>query len=144
MTPLDAINPVSETVKSVIHGADSILDILKKWQQYRISDITTLKMLYLELDRYMEVIEVLSLKCFSGAMADLATMAGLLSGIECTVMGLVLAKEEKYSVFKKIMRRGRKIWQRDYENILQALSFIYSKTLILKQIAASGDKKLLK
>jgi hypothetical protein len=48
------------------------------------------------------------------------------------------------------MKRGflgrphRLTGRRDYENVLQALSFIYSKTGILKQICETGDKALFR
>jgi len=150
MNLIESITPVSETIKSTIYGVDSILEILKKWRSYRISDLTTLKMLYLELDRYMELIEVMKLKVFTKT-AILSTAAiSLIKNINLTVTGLVLAKEEKYSVFKKMMKRGILRWRgrherrRDYGNVLQALSFIYTKTGILKQLADTGDKTLLK
>ncbi|HEQ71124.1 MAG TPA: hypothetical protein ENN69_01420, partial [Spirochaetia bacterium] len=144
-----------QVISTTLQGVDTIVEVLKKWRQYRISDITTLKMLYLELDRYMELIEVGELKYFLRHTAPLDTFFSLIKKIDLTVTALVLARQEEYSVFKKMMKRGsltgrlfrpvlRKEKRRAYENVLQALSFIYTKTAVLKQIAETGDQALFR
>jgi hypothetical protein len=144
------VGTVGESVKSGFQGAEAIVDIVRKWRSWRISDVTTLKMLYLELDRFLELVELFDLKIFARRTPDPATVFALLTGVDLTVTGLVLAREEKHSAFRKIMRRGfigrkKRIERfRDYTNVLQALSFIYSKTAILKQISETGDKALFR
>ncbi|MBN1523131.1 MAG: hypothetical protein JW904_01505 [Spirochaetales bacterium] len=150
MNPTDMLNPVSTAVSTAFKGAESFIELLKKWRQYRISDIATLRMLYLELDGYMEVLELLELKYFRGPKANAGTITKLLSGVQLPVTGLILANEEEYGVFRKMMKRGmldtkkHRNRRRDYENVLQALSFIYSKTHALKTIAETEDRVLVK
>lgn len=149
MSTADGIGVVSESFKSALTGIDTIFELLKKWRSYRISDISTLKMLYLELDRLMEFLELMELKIFAKSGEPRPALLALLKNLDVTVTGLVLAREEKHSVFKKMMRHGilrrkeRLENRRAYENALQALSFIHSKTLILRQIAETNDKKVL-
>ncbi len=144
------LGPAVETVQTGLQGVEAILDIVRKWRSWRISDATTLKMLYLELDRCLEVVEVFALKTFSRRGPEPATVFALLQGLDLTVTGIVLAREDRHSAFKMIMKRGfigrRKKNERfrDYSNVLQALSFIYTKTSILKQIAETGDRDLFR
>jgi hypothetical protein len=147
---IENVSSVTGSVRTGLQGIETILDLVKKWRSYRISNITTLKMLYLELDRYLECIELFELKLFRKKNQEPATIFTLLKGVDLTVTGLVLAREEKHSAFRKIMKRGfigrkKRIERfRDYSNVLQALSFIYSKTAILKQISETGDKALFR
>ena len=150
MNIVSTASPIVESVKSAAQSVDMIVEFVKKWRAYRISDMATLKMLYLELDRLQELIELFDNKGFIKKAVDGGGIFTLLKGIELPVTGLVLAREEKHNVFKKIMKRGiigrrkKSSGPRDYENVLQGLSFIYSKTAILKALAASNDKALLR
>ncbi len=150
MSFISSVTPIAETVTSAAQGVDTIVEIVKKWRAYRISDIATMKMLYLELDRLLELIELFENKGFLKKAIDGGGVFPLLKGTDLSVTGLVLAREEKYNVFRKIMKRGilkrrrTHVSPRDYENVLQALSFIYSKTSILKHLAESADKNLLR
>jgi hypothetical protein len=148
--PVMTSNIPPESVRYAAQSVNTIIEIVKKWRAYRISDMATLKMLYLELDRLLELIELFENKGFLEKAVAGGGIFPLLKEIDLSVTGLVLAREEKHNVFKKIMKRGilsrkkKAATLRDYENALQALSFIYSKTGILKHLAESHDKILLR
>lgn len=150
MEVIENIGSITSTVKSAVSGIDSVVDLLKKWRSYRISDLSTLKMLYLELDRDLELIEVLQLKSVVKLSGKSPVLFELLGALDVTVTGIVLAREEKYSVFRKVMKHGflgrrrHRENKRDYENVLQALSFIHSKALILKQMGQLRGDSILK
>jgi hypothetical protein len=106
MNPIESITPVSETIKSTIYGVDSILDILRKWRAYRIGDLTTLKMLYLELDRYTELIEVMKLKVFTKTAIFPAPAISLIKISTCRSPDWFSPGRKNENVFKKMMKRG--------------------------------------
>jgi hypothetical protein len=149
MNPFSLVDPALASAKAAAGSVDGALQFFEHWRKLRVSRMTTLKMLYLELDRNLEILDLIrpqSGKKNSDALWKDKNFPLLVNKLESQVTELILMNEDKYNVFKKLMRRGR-FGRRDesgYENVMQALSFVHSKIHALKALVQCQPTQNLK
>jgi hypothetical protein len=154
-SPLDAAQAAISVSAKAVDTVSLVLDKLEKWKRLREQADAAIRLLYLEVCRDLELLSVLIDDKEKEVGWDDPRVLFFLSRFETSVMEMVLLGSEGEAVYKKLSAKGRvalipdivglreKRSQR-YENVLQALRFVFVKVDLLRKLAGEGDHGLLK
>ncbi len=157
------INEVLDTGMLIAKAADSATDTVAKiaskidsWNRIREETSSMMRLLYIEVCRDLELLSVLVDKSEKNIQWDDPRIRFFTDNFETAIMELVLMGNKNEDVFKKLSRKGRITERNDiegvkgkniqkYENVMQALRFVYVKIDILRKLVkADGENTLLK
>ena len=143
---------------SLTQASDTISGILQKierWAKLRSETASTIRLLYLEVCRNIELLAVLGEARGEAISWNDGRIQFFVRNFDTSVMEMVLLGTEKEEVYKKLSNRGRITDKNDikgikdrnvqkYENVLQAIKFIYVKMDLLRKLTVEpGENELL-
>lgn len=133
-----------------------IAEKIGQWKRVRAETSSVVRLLYLEVCKDLELLSVLIDDKDKGIAWNDKRMRFFVDNFETQVMEMVLLGNEKEDVYKKLAAKGRVSDKNDlagrgprsvlkYENVLQALRFVYVKIdLLRKLLAEDAENELLK
>jgi len=143
----DASRNITGTVGGVVDTVSAIAGKLEQWNRLRAETASLIRLLYLEVCKDLELLALLgddkALKWTDPRLRF------VLIHFETGVMELVLHGNEKEDVYKKLAAKGRiqdkpetngksaRMVQK-YENVLQAIRFIFVKMDFLRKLEAAS------
>jgi hypothetical protein len=148
----EAGKALTGTVGGVVDTVAAIAGKLEQWNRLRAETASVIRLLYLETCKDLELLALLG--------DDRALKWGdprlrfLIGHFETAIMELVLLGNEKVEVYKKLAAKGRiqdkpetggksAARVQKYENVLQAIRFVYVKMDILRKLDAAPGGEVL-
>ncbi|MBN1498615.1 MAG: hypothetical protein JW982_00535 [Spirochaetes bacterium] len=155
------IDNVLKTAEFAEKGASTALDIittittqLEKWKQVRENTGSVIRLLYLEVSKNIELLSILTDSTDNHITCSSDDFMFFLKNFETSVIEMILCGKEETDVFNLLKKKGkirddneilekqtRKVQK--YENVLQAMRFVYIKIDLLKKLSALNEKNNL-
>ncbi|MBP7263439.1 MAG: hypothetical protein KBB32_04630 [Spirochaetia bacterium] len=148
---LDTAGLAAGTAGAALDTIGLIASRIEKWNSVRRETSSVIRLLYLEVCKDLDLLAVLiDARDREVGWSD-PRIRFFISNFETGVMEMVLMGNEKEDVYRKLSSKGRiknladmvgvrERSMQKYENVLQALRFVYVKMDILRKLALAGDE----
>lgn len=152
----ETIETIGQTVSVAKDVVGLISSRLEKWQQVRASTDSVLRLFYLEVSRNLELLSLLIREPKKGSEKSPKGYDFFIDHFETAVLEMILCSKEEAETFAKLKKKGRIQEHQDlpgvtfsqknrYENVHQAMSFVYVKIdLLRKVLPVKGENALIK
>lgn len=143
-------------IADVVDSVSLIAGKIESWKAIKAETSSVIRLLYLEACKNLELLAVMIDTRDRDIKWNDPRMKFFIDNFETAIMEMVLFGNEKEDVYKKLSSRGRIENNPDivgikgkriqkYENVLQAIRFIYIKIdLLRKLLKESGENDFLK
>ncbi|MBU0935445.1 MAG: hypothetical protein KKI09_14995, partial [Spirochaetes bacterium] len=151
-----SIRTAAGTVQVAFDTISIIAGKIESWNQLKRQTASVIRLLYIEICKDLDLLAVLIDSKDAEIQWNDRRIVFFIKNFETSIMELVLLGNEKEEVYKKLSAKGRiqnlndvlghneKKMQK-YENVLQAIRFVYVKIdLLRKLILEDGDNELLR
>ena len=144
----EAGRTVSGAVGGMFDTVSAIAAKFEQWNRLRAETASVIRLLYLEICKDLELLALLGDE--RGLKWEDPRLRFLISHFETGIMEMVLHGNEKEEVYRKLAAKGRiqdkpesggrsaRLVQK-YENVLQAIRFIYVKMDVLRKLAQGSE-----
>jgi len=159
----DPINTGLEIAESSINLIDKLIDKMDKYKQIKKDTTTFLRLLYLEVLRNIEILNVIDFKAYKSLNPNDPNIKSLIKLLETSVAEAIFYKEDNTknaNLYEKLRKQGqvknkeRKLMKLEdgqerlvkgkfiYENVLQAISFVVVKIDLLRELSELKNEEL--
>lgn len=160
---IDSINTGIQVAENSLNLIDKLIDKIDKYKQIKKDTTTFLRILYLEVLKNIEILNVIDFKAYKSLPANDPNLKSLIKLLETSVAEAVFYKEDNTKnadLYEKLRKQGqvknkeRKLVKLEdgqerlvkgkfiYENVLQAISFVVVKIDILNELSGLKDEEL--
>ena len=140
--PIMAVNAIGSAVQTV----GSLFDRLEKWKQVRTETSSLVRLLYLEVCGNMELLEIMKFKKRGEISYTDPDLQFIIRNFATDILEMVFAIDDNASLYDFLRAHGRirlggpKSRKFCYENVLQAICFVYVKMDLLRKISCLEEK----
>ena len=159
----DQITTGLEIAENSINLIDKLIDKMDKYKQIKKDTTTFLRLLYLEVLRNIEILNVIDFKAYKALNPNDPNIKSLIKLLETSVAEAIFYKEDNTknaNLYEKLRKQGqvknkeRKLMKLEdgqerlvkgkfiYENVLQAISFVVVKIDLLRELSELKNEEL--
>jgi hypothetical protein len=159
----DQITTGLEIAETSINLIDKLIDKMDKYKQIKKDTTTFLRLLYLEVLRNIEILNVIDFKAYKSLNPNDPNIKSLIKLLETSVAEAIFYKEDNTknaNLYEKLRKQGqvknkeRKLMKLEdgqerlvkgkfiYENVLQAISFVVVKIDLLRELTELKNEEL--
>ncbi|MBI9053551.1 MAG: hypothetical protein JEY96_07015 [Bacteroidales bacterium] len=159
----NAISTGLEIAESSLTLIDKLIDKIDKYKQIKQDTTTFLRLLYLEVLKNIEILNVIDFKAYKSLHPNDPNIKSLIKLLETSVAEAIFFKEDNTknaNLYEKLRKQGqvknkeRKLVRLEdgqerlvkgkfiYENVLQAISFVVVKIDLLSELSELKDEEL--
>jgi hypothetical protein len=159
----DPISSGLEIAENSINLIDKLIDKMDKYKQIKKDTTTFLRLLYLEILRNIEILNVIDFKAYKSLNPNDPNIKSLIKLLETSVAEAIFYKEDNTknaNLYEKLRKQGqvknkeRKLMKLEngqerlvkgkfiYENVLQAISFVVVKIDLLRELSELKNEEL--
>ena len=159
----DQITTGLEIAENSINLIDKLIDKMDKYKQIKKDTTTFLRLLYLEVLRNIEILNVIDFKAYKALRPNDPNIKSLIKLLETSVAEAIFYKEDNTknaNLYEKLRKQGqvknkeRKLMKLEdgqerlvkgkfiYENVLQAISFVVVKIDLLRELSELKNEEL--
>lgn len=160
---IESLNTGIQVAESSLNLIDKVIDKIGKYKQIKKDTTTFLRLLYLEVLKNIEILNVIDFKAYKSLPANDPNIKSLMKLLDTSISEAVFYKEDdtkNADLYEKLRKQGqvknkeRKLVKLEdgqerlvkgkfiYENVLQAISFVVVKIDLLRELSELKDEEL--